>query len=85
MLTDLLSRPEQKMVDTLLVTDLVYLSLTEKSAIAVISNDDDMWPGIRQALLNGSTIIHVHPIPGRATPTHFMIQLPAGYTQATLD
>jgi hypothetical protein len=73
------------MVDTLLVTDLIYLSMTETSPIAVVSNDDDMWPGIRQALLNGSRIVHVHPIPGRATPTHFLTQLPSGYTQATLD
>jgi hypothetical protein len=81
----LLSRPEQKMIDTLLVTDLTYLSTRKATVIAVVSTDDDMWPGIRQALLNGARVMHIHPVPGRATPTHFLVALPAGYHQASLD
>ena len=61
---ELLSSPEQKMVDTLLVSDLIYLAFTSHDPVVVVSNDDDMWPGIRLALLQGLPVVHVHPDAG---------------------
>ena len=57
----ILTRPEQKLVDSMLVVDLVHLAQQTKEPIVVVSADDDLWPGIRYALLLGARIIHVMP------------------------
>jgi hypothetical protein len=85
---DLLERPEQKLVDTLLVADLISLAALApqpRETVAVVSNDDDMWPGIRLALLRGLQVVHIHPVPRRSTPTHYLVAMPSGYRQATLN
>ena len=62
----ILTRPEQKLVDSMLVVDLVHLAQQAKEPIVVVSADDDLWPGIRYALLRGARIIHVMPRHGRS-------------------
>lgn len=52
-------RGEQKLVDSMLVVDLVRLAQAAKEAIVLVSSDDDMWPGIRAALLTGAQVLHV--------------------------
>lgn len=54
-----LGRNEQKLVDSMLVVDLVRLAQASES-IVLVSSDDDMWPGIRGALLHGAHVLHVH-------------------------
>jgi hypothetical protein len=81
----ILWRAEQKLVDTHLITDLLHLAHSSQDPIVLVSNDDDMWPGVRLALLRGVPVIHIHPVPGRQTPTHYIVALPKGYTQATLN
>ncbi len=75
----ILTRPEQKLVDSMLVVDLVHMALQTREPIAVVSADGDLWPGIRYALLRGARILHVMPRHGRspldpyrklATPTY---------------
>ena len=61
-----LKRDEQKLVDSMLVVDLMHFSETETEPLVVVSADDDLWPGIRFALLRGTSIIHVIPRHGRA-------------------
>ena len=56
-----LARDEQKMVDSMLVIDLVHFAETTKEALVVVSADDDLWPGIRFVLLRGARVIHVIP------------------------
>lgn len=56
---DVLGRNEQKLVDSMLVVDLVRLARTSEP-IVLVSSDDDMWPGIREALLRGARVLHVH-------------------------
>lgn len=81
----ILTRPEQKLVDTLLVTDLLYLAFrTTESPLVVVSTDDDMWPGIRQSVFIGRRVIQIHPVPGRSTPTQYLVSLAPGYAQYTL-
>lgn len=82
---DVFERAEQKMVDTLLVADLLSEARRGANAVSVVSTDDDMWPGVRTALSWGTTVYHVHPVPGRSTPTHFLTGLPARYHQATMS
>lgn len=82
---DVLSRPEQKLVDTLLIADLLHLAHTNaQDPLVVVSTDDDMWPGIRLALLDGHRVLQIHPVPGRSLHSRFIVRLPSGYSQATL-
>ena len=52
-------RLEQKLVDTMLVSDLITLSHAGEKNIGVVSNDDDMWPGVLIAMQAGSRVFHV--------------------------
>jgi uncharacterized LabA/DUF88 family protein len=73
-LGNVIYRAEQKLVDTMLTADLLHLASTsEDQPIAVVSSDDDLWPGIRSALLMGSRILHVHPKAGRVSPPHYRL------------
>jgi uncharacterized LabA/DUF88 family protein len=65
---DVLFRNEQKLVDTMLVSDLIYwASRPNHPILAVLSSDDDMWPGIRTAIAFGHPIIQIHTSP---SPSH---------------
>jgi hypothetical protein len=58
---DILRRGEQKLVDTMLTADLIYLaSGKDHPNLCVVSSDDDVWPGIRSALILGSNVFHIH-------------------------
>lgn len=56
-----LEREEQKLVDSMLVVDLVHYAETTEEPLVVVSADDDLWPGIRFVLLRGARVIHVIP------------------------
>ena len=56
----LLSRREQKLVDTMIVADLIHLAGRGETPIGLVSSDDDMWPGILSALNIGASVIHIH-------------------------
>jgi len=58
---DTFYRTEQKLVDSMIVTDLVHLSMFTKEPVVLVSGDDDMWPGIRYALINHVELIHFIP------------------------
>jgi hypothetical protein len=55
------SQEAQKMVDTMLVADLLYLSHGGHSPICVVSADDDMWPGILSSVAMGTHVLHLQP------------------------
>lgn len=55
----LLTRAEQKLVDTMLVSDLIHLASYDESHVAVVSSDDDLWPGMLMAMSNGVHVCHV--------------------------
>ena len=57
---EFLSRGEQKLVDTMLSSDLLYLSKKDESII-LVSSDEDFFPVIIQALTLGTRIIHISP------------------------
>ena len=56
-----LEREEQKLVDSMLVVDMVHYAETTEEPLVVVSADDDLWPGIRFVLLRGACVIHVIP------------------------
>jgi hypothetical protein len=80
---DVLVRAEQKLVDTMLVADLVHLS-SGGAPLIVVSSDDDLWPGIESALLRGARVVQVQTLPGRFTPAHYVSATPLGFTQVSL-
>lgn len=54
-------RAEQKLVDSMIVVDLVHYAISQGERLIIVSGDDDMWPGIRYALLQNALITHVVP------------------------
>lgn len=57
----LVYRHEQKLVDTMLTCDLIYLANQECDYLFIVSADDDFLPPIRTLMLRGTNIIRVHP------------------------
>jgi hypothetical protein len=66
-LQDVLYRAGQKLVDTMLTSDLIYLATYSGKHLVVVSSDDDLWPGIRTALALGAHTIQVHTHKGFST------------------
>jgi hypothetical protein len=56
---EILSRREQKLVDTMLVADMMHLSWLREPRFAVVSSDDDLWPGMLAAMQLGTNVVHV--------------------------
>jgi uncharacterized LabA/DUF88 family protein len=69
-LDDLLYRSEQKLVDTMLTTDIIHLSTGQEKLFSIVSSDDDFIPGIKMAIAMGAKIIHIHT-KTRGTPIHY--------------
>ena len=78
---DVVTRPEQKLVDTMLTADLVYAATRQPSTVIVASNDDDLWPAIHTAVNLGTTVHHVHPVVGRSTPDIYSSTVRENYFQ----
>jgi uncharacterized LabA/DUF88 family protein len=73
---DLIVRNEQKLVDSMMATDLMSLHLTSSEELVVVSSDDDLWPAIRLLLQRGHTVYHIHTKPNRATPPFYSQRIP---------
>ena len=80
----LLVREEQKLVDSMLVIDLVHFAQTSQETLVVVSADDDLWPGIRFVLLSGVSITHIVPSRGRADPKRYRHLHTQGYSQVLM-
>jgi uncharacterized LabA/DUF88 family protein len=52
-------RSEQKLVDTMLVSDMVHLAHSGETCIAILSSDDDLWPGLLMAMSLGIRVVHL--------------------------
>lgn len=82
---ELFYRDEQKLVDTMLTADLVYLARGSTTCFVVVSSDDDLWPAIRLALLAGHSVVHLHTKPQRRTAAHYCRGVGAAYSQRNLE
>lgn len=72
-LSHVLVRDEQKMVDTLLVADLVHQALAVKATdVVVVTSDTDMWPGVLLAVGAGCNVVHIHTRAGWRTQRHLV-------------
>jgi hypothetical protein len=76
-------RGEQKLVDTMLVADLIQVA-SHDDRVAVISSDDDIWPGIRTGVALGCDLIHLQSKRGQHTPEFYKTSMPANYFEGRL-
>jgi len=82
--TDLLYRAEQKLVDSMLISDLLYLAFAKHEIVGIVGSDHDLWPGIRTALGIGARIIHCHSKSGQLLPEHYCSGMPSTYLQVEI-
>ncbi len=81
----IMGRDEQKLVDGMLTADLIYSAVRRQADVGIVSSDDDLWPGIKSALLLGANVIHIHTIPGRITPSRYSRGAGRTYSQLALN
>lgn len=67
---DVLERSEQKVVDSMLVADLIFAS-RQQADVVLVSRDDDMWPGLRMATASGCTVVHLLTSAGSSLPNYY--------------
>ena len=80
----ILERAEQKLVDGMLTADLLHFSTRAQEPIAVVSSDDDLWPGLHGAVVYGADVHHVQTHAGRSTPTYYSRLIQGKYSQCSL-
>lgn len=79
---DLFYRGEQKLVDTMLTSDLIY-SVNQPLNLCIVSSDDDIWPGIITTLNLGKGVVQLHTR-SRQTPSFYTRNAGNNYTQKLL-
>lgn len=79
----MLYRSEQKLVDTMLTSDLIYSS-SGSDNLVLVSSDDDFWPGIKTTIVNGGKVIQIHTRGGRTTPSCYTHTTSSNYIQKQL-
>lgn len=77
-------RAEQKLVDSMIVVDLVHFATYQEEHLVLVSGDDDMWPGIRYALLKEALITHIIPKLSRKRKNPYKQLSTKNYTAVTL-
>lgn len=83
-LRDAFRQPQQKLVDTMLTADAIYVAGSPPPAkLAIVTNDIDLWPCICTAGHLGAIVYHVHPQRGRRTPDLYLSSAPPRYYQCS--
>lgn len=81
-LRDIFVRRGQKLVDTMLTADAIFVASTQSNTtLVIVTNDDDLWPAICTAGHLGASIHHIHPRRNRKTPELYLPSAPASYFQ----
>lgn len=79
---DVIFRQEQKLIDTMLTTDLIDISSLNKR-VCLTSSDDDMWPGILYSIAKGAKVFHMLT-KTTAAPLHYSQIVKSNYFPKTL-
>lgn len=80
-----LEKNEQKLVDTMLTSDIIYLSFNDNNELCVVTSDDDILPGINTALNNNIKLIHLHTHSNRKTPQYYIPVSNNDYVQINMS
>lgn len=51
----------------MLTADVIHIARRSAEPVAVVTSDDDLWPGIHTILVAGTPAIQVHTKPGAIT------------------
>ena len=82
---DLLYTSQQKLVDSMIITDLLFLIwVCNEKCISIVTSDEDFVPSILGCLHWGSTVFHIHTRNGRRTPNYYMNRVNNNYIQGDL-
>jgi hypothetical protein len=73
----------QKLVDSMLICDMIYHSVYGNKLFVIVSADDDMIPGIGMSLIGGAKVFHIHPYPKRVTPPQYDFGFSKTYFQTS--
>lgn len=83
--SEFLRKAEQKLVDTMIVSDLLYHTRASPDLdLVIISSDDDMWPGIRTATALGKSVAHIHTRASSAVSHKYRSSGPGAYLTTSL-
>jgi len=78
-------RDEQKLVDVMLATDLLYLARgCSQPCVVLVSSDQDLWPAILEASDSGTVLVHVQTQSASDTRLYERMVDPAHYRKTTL-
>jgi hypothetical protein len=78
----LLFRNEQKLVDSMITSDMIYIS-QNKISMSLVSSDDDFWPAILTAVTLGVNVTHFHT-DGKLTNVLYSNTIKSNYSQKVL-
>lgn len=81
---DFLFLGEQKLVDTMMLSDLIFLSNRGERKITLVSSDDDLWPGILTSLIAGAEVLHIRTRKQNKDTYGYARDLPGTYRTTTL-
>lgn len=68
---EVLHKQEQKVVDSMMVADLIDYSSSPSAVVGIVSRDDDVWPGIYMACRTASAVIHVSTSSSTRVPKYY--------------
>lgn len=68
---DVLERGEQKVVDTLMVADLIFHAIDGGEDAVVVTRDDDIWPGLIVASRTLRNLFHISTTEASRLPPYF--------------
>lgn len=69
--SDVLHKQEQKVVDSMMVADLIEHASENNSLLGIVSRDDDMWPGIYMASRIAQAVVHVSTDRAQRVPRYY--------------
>ena len=81
---DFVVRNEQKLVDTMIASDLFALHLASAPEAVIVSSDDDLLPAIRMLVKCGTSVIHVLTRPPSFSMDLYLHGLDDKYVQLQL-
>lgn len=81
--TSMIYQAQQKLVDSMLVADLLHLVHRGELRVGIVSSDDDFWPAIRAACAAGTEIVHINTRP-RTPLINYSARLQTNYRSATI-
>lgn len=68
---EVLHKHEQKVVDSMMVADLIDYAASPGSIVGIVSRDDDVWPGIYMACRTAQAVIHVSTSISTRVPKYY--------------